>query len=845
MTELEYVLSRFEDNFKTFRGKRIALHGSREYAREIIRRFDSAFHFVGVMTRDPLEKPVFCGLPVLREEDIPQLEIDMLLLTERVKYAEAVYTDLDPVCREKGIEIYDMYGLDERETHRQILACRPLNADRWKDLSSGYDVLAFEVMDTLLIPTIFSPDWIIRPSFRPMIESFLSQGATVLLSLRKSCPEEEQIRYLKKEGLFDDLETRLVRRKGEDLSFRAMREMYPGKKILYIGTGLINECILPRYYGIDTYRNVTFDCLAPTVEAAPSPTPYDRDLPARIRAAIRESDLVSFDIFDTLLLRRTLRPEDIFALTERRGLQRGLPVKNFARVRISAARESRGADIYGIYDLLAGSQGWSAEERAEILALELETERSVIRPRREIVALLEFAREEGKRVVLTSDMYLPGPILEGLLQENGICGYERLFISCEEKKFKRTGLFEEVVRLAGPGKRILHIGDDRAADEWNSIAFGIESVILPSALTLAGERGWIRAINAASTLSERCLVGSAIAELFSDPFQDSDLRARPTEERLRRFAVGVVGPLMAGHTAWLLRQLAEERFDGVLFLSRDGYLPSLLYETLAASISLPPAVYFYASRHSTFLLCADNENYFARMCESALSYHGLSARETLFRLFELREDQLLAQEEGESDLDYCLRHRPLIENVVRDSREGYRVYSRRCGLRPGGRYAVVDLIATGTTQFFLSQALPFSLCGFYYGCYSHDARICPDISDYLSGNNETLMNNYIELESFITSTEPSVDRVSPSGEVVFAPEVRTEEELREIDLVHRDALRFAKEYFASFYAPGEEISSAVPEEMFAAEGYHWVQHSAYDDWIRKRIASRQWQSGGK
>ena len=43
--------------------------------------------------------------------------------------------------------------------------------------------------------------------------------------------------------------------------------------------------------------------------------------------------------------------------------------------------------------------------------------------------------------------------------------------------------------------------------------------------------------------------------------------------------------------------------------------------------------------------------------------------------------------------------------------------------------------------------------------------------------------------------------------------------------------------------PAQPGSSAVPEEMFAAEGYHWVQHSAYDDWIRKRIASRQWQSG--
>ena len=38
MTELEYVLSRFEETFFAWKGKRVALHGTRAYAQGILER---------------------------------------------------------------------------------------------------------------------------------------------------------------------------------------------------------------------------------------------------------------------------------------------------------------------------------------------------------------------------------------------------------------------------------------------------------------------------------------------------------------------------------------------------------------------------------------------------------------------------------------------------------------------------------------------------------------------------------------------------------------------------------------------------------------------------------------
>ena len=836
MTELEYVLSHFEERFAPFRTKRIVIHGSREYAREIIGMFGEEFLFVGVMTRDTPEGPLFCGLPVLNEADIPHLGVDMILLTERVKYAEAVYSDLHTVCQENGIMLYDMYGLDEQKIHREIYSRRLTDADSMAALISDYDVVGFEVMDTLLIHVLFSTDMCVRPLLKPTLEKLRARGTPVFLSMRKSFPEDEQIDQLRKLDLFDDLEGKLIRRSGEDLSFRSVRETYPDRKILYIGIGLINECILPRYYGIDTYRIEGFDTSMPVGAAFSSPKPFDRELPSMVRNAIRESDLVSFDIFDTLLIRKTLRPYDVFLLTEHRGLKTGLATNNFAEDRLAAEHEKPGADILDIYDRLAGYRGWSEEEKERILGLELETERSVIVPRREIVELFELAKNEGKRVVLTSDMYLPSPVMEELLDRNGIRGYDGLFISCEKNRGKRYGLFEDVVSFAGQGRKILHIGDDHAADEEACSRLGIRSVILPSPLSMAVERGWSGAIDSASSLMERCMVGSALAELFSDPFQDPNLRERTAEERLRRFAVGVVGPLAVGHLTWMIPRLRSERIDGVLFLARDGYLPSMLYKSISESAELPPSVYFYASRRSAFLCCADDESVMRKF-----RLYQMPARDILTQYCGIPEDQLLPRKAGETDRDYFQRHSAIISDYARLSREGYLRYYSRCGLMPGKRYAVVDLISTGTTQTFLDRFLPAELIGFNYGCYDIEAQICPAISDYLSYSDTTLMNNYIELESFFTSTEPSVERISPAGEVVFAPEVRSEEELQEIRLVHEYALSYADDFFRLFYEEGEQIDPSVPENMFAAEGYHWVQRGAYDDWSRKAIASRSWE----
>lgn len=844
MTETEFVIHNFMNKFAAFQGKRIVLHGSRNYAEAIIAKFDVIFHFVGVMSLDSIDGEYFHGIKVLSEADLPALHVDLIILTERVRYEVEAFSMVRRACRINKIAIYNMYGLNLFLLHREAEDAEQLTLAEAKKRCDSYDMIAFEAMDTVLCSIQFAPEMFVRSMFCDLIKCLREQGKEIRFSLRKSLPADVQIRALKKYGVLLDEKRELIYREGEDLSFRRLREDNPGSKILYFGTGLANEFILPRYYGIDTCRFIgirNFDCLVPNERALRKKIPFLRDLKESIKKEILKKDLISFDIFDTLLLRKTLYPRDVFILTEAKAILEGLDVSGFAAARIKAEENQPYCNIGHIYLWLEEHCGWSEETTQKLKSLELETERSVLVPRQEVAELLQFAAEAGKRVILTSDMYLTERVLDKLLSENGISGYEKILVSCDVKKAKHNGLFGELLKLCDDPDKILHIGDNPEADAACN-AFGIRQILIPSAFSLAMNSGWETAIQKASTLTERCLVGLIISKLFRDPFQSPNFTDFRKEDLMQRFATCVVGPLVAGHLSWLLEKIRKESFAGVLFLARDGWISYNVYKRIQKRFTLPLPVYFYANRHSAFLCCADLEKETANMLDIGKSF-GINAAELLKNVYQISENEMLSRAIDEGALDFIEKHMDQIRKIAAMSRKGYLRYSEKNGMVKGCSYAVVDFIAEGKTQKCLSQFMPFRLKGFYFGHYTPSAILKSDIEYYLRGENPLLLERYVELEPFFCSLEPSQNSISEDGTPVFARELRSEQELKEIGIVLQTAEEFAIEFFNLFYQKGRVIAPALIEEIYAVEDYYIAQHEVYDDWlgvlVRKRPAGSE------
>lgn len=177
-----------------------------------------------------------------------------------------------------------------------------------------------------------------------------------------------------------------------------------------------------------------------------------------------ESEIISFDVFDTLIFRKC-RPHDVFALVSDK-----CGIKSFAHDRIECEHKARVKSkheeitLNEIYDELAQIYGHECADKLK--ALEIESEFSVIYANPELKEFFDLMIQKHKRIIIISDMYLPMNIIAAMLNRCGYEGYEYLYVSSEYGITKRHGsLFAHVLRdkKISPD-RVLHIGDNFISD---------------------------------------------------------------------------------------------------------------------------------------------------------------------------------------------------------------------------------------------------------------------------------------------------------------------------------------------------------------------------------------------
>lgn len=180
---------------------------------------------------------------------------------------------------------------------------------------------------------------------------------------------------------------------------------------------------------------------------------------------------VAFDVFDTLLWRRTLFPADAFALLPHGRFGNALRPRVEAVVtavcRRLLRREPRLDDIYRGY--------YPFDRTAE---LQLEARLAVANPY--CLVLVRRLIERRVPVVAVSDMYLSGAQIAALLEA---AGYPALPVlsSADAGVSKRVDgrLFALAVQTLGlPPAQVLHVGDDWHADVAMARSQGLASLRL-------------------------------------------------------------------------------------------------------------------------------------------------------------------------------------------------------------------------------------------------------------------------------------------------------------------------------------------------------------------------------
>lgn len=176
---------------------------------------------------------------------------------------------------------------------------------------------------------------------------------------------------------------------------------------------------------------------------------------------LSQYDVISFDIFDTLLVRPYTKPEDLFVELEKK-----YAVPGFAEKRIDAEQCARkkyfpqeDVTFEQIYEMLEPDYHGMAQK-------EVELEREVLRVNDCVKRLYDKAFRMGKRIVIVSDMYLSGNILESILKDKGYDWFEKLYVSSETGCTKASGnMYQYVLRDIGcESEKVMHIGDNLWSD---------------------------------------------------------------------------------------------------------------------------------------------------------------------------------------------------------------------------------------------------------------------------------------------------------------------------------------------------------------------------------------------
>lgn len=213
------------------------------------------------------------------------------------------------------------------------------------------------------------------------------------------------------------------------------------------------------------------------------------------RILYHEDDVMSFDVFDTLVTRKVATPRGIFALMQQRladeSVVPGLPLrvrKGFYDMRwyyeMAARKKWQNDQIEDItfaqiYQYLGEAEGLAPEQLQGLKDLELAVERDNLVGIDANIRQLKQLLSAGHRVMLISDMYLSGAQIRSLLVTvDEVFKDLPIYSSADMLKTKWSGNGYKQVQKQEKLDIFhwVHTGDNKASDIGQAQAWGIKTI---------------------------------------------------------------------------------------------------------------------------------------------------------------------------------------------------------------------------------------------------------------------------------------------------------------------------------------------------------------------------------
>ncbi len=302
-----------------------------------------------------------------------------------------------------------------------------------------------------------------------------------------------------------------------------------------------------------------------------------RESPQELAKRLEKYDVISFDLFDTLLFRPFSQPTDLFYLVGEK-----LGYLDFTRLRIEMEHKAREKcnRIYGhrevtlsdIYDVMEEQVGIPKEKGMQA---ELETEQELCFGNPYFLEVIKCLLTSKKRIIAVSDMYLPKEVLSKIVDKCGFGLIQEIYVSCEYGLSKNQGgLYQKVqkdcIEKVGPTEkevRIVHIGDNQYSDVQMAKKNGFASVYYQN-INEAGKPYRIEDLSVVAGSIYRGIVNAHIHNGLKEYSPDYEFG----------FIYG--GPIVLGYCQFIHEYVKNNQIDKILFLARDGDILNQAYQVL-------------------------------------------------------------------------------------------------------------------------------------------------------------------------------------------------------------------------------------------------------------------------
>lgn len=460
-----------------------------------------------------------------------------------------------------------------------------------------------------------------------------------------------------------------------------------------------------------------------------------------------QATIVSFDLFDTLLIRRIHDPDlvklpvarYIAALAKQHGLnwswQRVQALRDAVEQRQRQKTGQSFDDFEACYPVFMEEtlgeifqDSMSSELLNMVTDYELKMESSMLVPRQQFVAWLAELQELQKRIFIVSDIYLPARHLERLAEQAGLLQFAEAVISSADTFLaKASGKAFPLMqkRFDLPRQGWLHVGDNPISDGVRPVEFGLKALVLHDA-----DEKWRKAIVKRQTNysdGRPFWRGRALQQLMM-PLEAENIK-RP---KLYTEGYNFLAPLIGAFVQRIAERCRELGIKKVYFMSREGWTFDRVWDEIAPVLfpegALPQTHYLYVSRMALagascaqqgltrdnadiVFLPAGNRDFrdvcriFGLQVEPLLSHlhnHQLSPETTLSSQHEgyvplnrRRFNELLEDEAFQAE----------VKAQVQDCSEALQRYLTSVGFFEYEEVALVDIGWLGTIQRFFYQAI--------------------------------------------------------------------------------------------------------------------------------------------